>query len=82
MPARQQKITFAEMRAAGVRGLLIYCSDFRCSHWSAISGDKRVRGGPGRPHLHRADQWPLPQGWRHESGTYVKFTDAGAELFA
>jgi hypothetical protein len=25
--ARQQKITFAEMRAAGVRGLLIYCSD-------------------------------------------------------
>ena len=20
--------------------------------------------------------------WRHESGTYVKFTDAGAELFA
>jgi hypothetical protein len=28
MPAlnRQKKITFAEMRAAGVRGLLIYCS--------------------------------------------------------
>ena len=20
--------------------------------------------------------------WRHESGTYIKFTDAGAELFA
>jgi hypothetical protein len=32
MPAltRQQKITFGEMRAAGV--LLIYCSDFKCSH--------------------------------------------------
>jgi hypothetical protein len=29
MPAltRQKKIAFAEMRAAGVRGLLIYCSD-------------------------------------------------------
>jgi len=27
------------MRASGVRGLLIYCSDFRCSHWTAISGD-------------------------------------------
>jgi len=41
MPVPQQKITLAEMRAAaGVRGLLIYCSDYRCSHWTAISGDK------------------------------------------
>ena len=41
MPAlTRQKITFAEMRAAGVRGLLIYCSDFKCSHWTAISGDR------------------------------------------
>jgi hypothetical protein len=28
----RQKITFAEMRAAGVRGLLVYCSDYKCSH--------------------------------------------------
>jgi hypothetical protein len=28
------------MRASGVRGLLIYCSDFRCSHWTAISGNR------------------------------------------
>ena len=41
MPAlTPQKITFAEMRAAGARGILIYCSDFRCSHWTAISGDR------------------------------------------
>jgi hypothetical protein len=41
MPARtRQKITFAEMRAAGVRGPLIYCSDFRCSHHTTISGDR------------------------------------------
>jgi hypothetical protein len=42
MPAltRQKKITFGEMRAAGVRGLLIYCSDYKCSHWTAISGDR------------------------------------------
>jgi hypothetical protein len=43
MPApapRQQKITFAEMRAAGVRGLLIYCSDYHCSHHTTISGDR------------------------------------------
>jgi hypothetical protein len=26
------------MRAAGVRGLLVYCSDCRCSHSIAISG--------------------------------------------
>jgi hypothetical protein len=37
---RQQKITFAEMRASGVRGLLIYCSDYKCSHSTAISGDR------------------------------------------
>jgi hypothetical protein len=36
-----QKITFGEMRAMGVRGLLVYCSDYHCSHWTrsaAISG--------------------------------------------
>jgi hypothetical protein len=38
-----QKITFGEMPAANVRGLPIYCSDFRCSHWTAISGDPRSR---------------------------------------
>ena len=32
MTARPQEITFAEMRAAGVRGLLIYCADYHCSH--------------------------------------------------
>jgi hypothetical protein len=36
---RNQKITLGEVRASGVRGLLIHCSDFRCSHWTAISGD-------------------------------------------
>jgi hypothetical protein len=41
MPAlTRQKITLAEMRAAGVRGLLIYCSDFRCSHSTTISADR------------------------------------------
>jgi hypothetical protein len=30
MPAlTRQKITFGEMRAAGVRGLLVYCSDYK-----------------------------------------------------
>jgi hypothetical protein len=41
---RPQKITFAEMHASGVRGLLIYCSDYRCSHWTAISGGRWTDG--------------------------------------
>jgi hypothetical protein len=35
-----QKITLGEMREMSVRGLLIYCSDYHCSHWTAISGDR------------------------------------------
>ena len=38
-PTRPTKITFAEMRTAGVRGILIYCSDYKCSHSTAISAD-------------------------------------------
>jgi hypothetical protein len=40
VPVRPQKITLGEMRAAGVRGLLIYCADYHCSHWTTISGDR------------------------------------------
>jgi hypothetical protein len=29
-----------EMRASGVRGLMICCSDYRCSHSTAISADR------------------------------------------
>jgi hypothetical protein len=36
MPDRPQ---FGEMREQGVRGLLIYCADYRCSRSIAISGD-------------------------------------------
>jgi hypothetical protein len=37
---RQRKITFGEMRAAGVGGLLIYCSDYRCAHSVEICADR------------------------------------------
>jgi len=39
---RQQKITLGEMRSGrgGVRGLLVYCSDHKCAHSIAISGDE------------------------------------------
>ena len=39
MPDRPTKITFADMRDMGIRGLLIYCADYRCSHSIAISGE-------------------------------------------
>ena len=37
---RPTKITFGEMRDTGVRGILIYCQDFHCSHSIAISEDQ------------------------------------------
>jgi len=39
-----QKITFGEMRAAGVRNVFIYCSDHRCSHCVTVEAS--------------ADRWP------------------------
>jgi hypothetical protein len=33
-----QKITIGEMRASGVRSVLVYCSD-KCSHGTAMNGD-------------------------------------------
>jgi hypothetical protein len=40
MPAdRPQKITFGEMRGMGVRGVLVCCADYRCSHSVALSAD-------------------------------------------
>jgi hypothetical protein len=38
---RPQKITLGEMRAMEARGLLVYCSDYHCSHSVAISVDRR-----------------------------------------
>jgi hypothetical protein len=38
--ARQTKITFGEMRASGVHGLLVYCANYKCSHSTAISADR------------------------------------------
>nr|WP_249158671.1 hypothetical protein [Bradyrhizobium tropiciagri] len=41
----EPKITLGEMRSTGVRGLLVYCSDHRCSH--------SVELAPAE-----VDQWP------------------------
>jgi hypothetical protein len=34
------KITFGEMRASGVRDMLIYCRDHHCSHSATINADR------------------------------------------
>ena len=51
MTANPQKITFGEMRASGIRDVLIYCRDHHCSHHMEISagrwGDQvRLSDGP------------------------------------
>jgi hypothetical protein len=64
---RPQKITFGEMRSSGVRGLLIYCYDYTCSHWIILSADQW--GDDVRPMvsealllavLYRSSRWGLP----------------------
>jgi hypothetical protein len=40
MPDRPTKIALAEMRASGVRGVLVYCGNYRCSHWSTTNVDQ------------------------------------------
>jgi hypothetical protein len=37
---RPQKITLAEMRSMHIRGLLIYCADYKCGHSLEVSGDR------------------------------------------
>ena len=40
MPEFPTKITLGEMRASGVRGLLVYCADYHCAHAVRISADR------------------------------------------
>jgi hypothetical protein len=37
---RPQKITLGEVREMGIRGLLVYCSGYKCSHNVEISADQ------------------------------------------
>ena len=40
MTDHPQKIIFGEMRASGVRDVLVYCRDHHCSHSTTISADR------------------------------------------
>jgi hypothetical protein len=37
---REQKITFGEMRESGVSRVIVFCSDYRCSHSTALPADR------------------------------------------
>ena len=38
MSDHPQKITFAEMRESGARGILVYCADYSCSRSAVTAG--------------------------------------------
>jgi hypothetical protein len=38
--SREQKIIFGEMREAGVFGVAVFCSDYRCCHSTALPVDR------------------------------------------
>ena len=40
MTTTPQKISFGEMRGVGVRDVLIYCRDHRCTHHMTMSADR------------------------------------------
>jgi hypothetical protein len=40
MPDRPTKITFGKMREMGLRGVLVRCADYRCSHCITVSADQ------------------------------------------
>jgi hypothetical protein len=40
LSARPPKIAFGELRASGVRDVLVYCRNHRCSHSVEISADR------------------------------------------
>jgi uncharacterized membrane protein YfcA len=40
MPCFDREITLGEMRSSGVRGLLVYCADYKCAHSVSIGADR------------------------------------------
>lgn len=43
MVGHGEKVTLGEMRASGVRALLVYCQDYTCSHWQRLSAEDCAR---------------------------------------
>jgi hypothetical protein len=54
-----KKITIAEMRAAGVRSVLVYCSDYRCSHSMSLDADRWADDVRLSDSAASSEPWPL-----------------------
>jgi hypothetical protein len=82
--ARTYQITYhdADMTATFVC-LGSLASDLTCQRHVRLDRDLGHSGGTGEE-FRAGIQRSIDKGWmvRHESGTYVKFTPTGAELFA
>jgi hypothetical protein len=37
---REQKITFGQMRESGAHGVVVFCSDYHCSHSTRLPADR------------------------------------------
>jgi hypothetical protein len=63
---RPRKITFGELRSSGVRGVVVFCSDFKCSHSTRISADQWPDdvGSPVCVHSMRQARCRRPAGLR------------------
>jgi hypothetical protein len=61
---RPTKITFDEMRDMGVRGVVIYCQDYKCSHSLALSAE------PFSRNLNQKQNLPA-----HDAGWHVSSAD-------
>jgi hypothetical protein len=66
--ARPEKITFAEMREQGVRGVLVDRADCHCSHCVAISGQPEYHTRKSR------------QGWRKIEKSPCKISTPASEI--
>jgi hypothetical protein len=66
---RPQKITLGEMREMGVRGLLVYCSDYKCSHSVALNADR----WPDDVRLSDLESQFVCQGLRHSGRSQAGF---------
>ena len=40
MGRSEEKITFGQMRGMGVRRVIVFCSDYKCSHSVTMSADR------------------------------------------
>jgi hypothetical protein len=67
---RPQKITFGELRSCGVRGLLIHCADYKCSHSIEMMADHwpdDVRLSDIEPSLRLPGLW---RAWRRSPAEF------------